>query len=196
MLVLSRKEGQTIELPELQVVVRVIAVQRSRVQVGIEAPQQITVHRGEVVRKMTEKQESPTASKVVSREDPLPFEKSVWSPNEAGQTHHESDPRGEDESPNRFPRGEASRVLGELTRLEAELSAVAELAEPRNRGIAQRVTADAIQRIEGISRSVRLSIRHPSESQSIADLVKVRTEVLDRLRERTQPLAPPVECCD
>ncbi|MGB0597747.1 MAG: carbon storage regulator [Rubripirellula sp.] len=196
MLVLSRKEGQTIELPELQVVVRVIAVQRSRVQVGIEAPQQITVHRGEVVRKMTEKQQSPTVSKEVSKGDALAFEKSAWSPNEAGQAHHELGPSGEGESPNRFPRDEASRVLGELTRLEAELSAVAELAEPRNRGIAQRVTADAIQRIEGISRSVRLSIRHPSESQPIADLVKVRTEVLDRLRERTQPLPLPVECCD
>ncbi|MCP4891228.1 MAG: hypothetical protein GY904_32120, partial [Planctomycetaceae bacterium] len=77
---------------------------------------------------------------------------------------------------------------------EAELSAVAELAEPRSRGIAQRVTADAIQRIEGISRSVRLLIRQPPESQPIADLMKVRTDVLDRLRERTQPL--PLECCD
>lgn len=196
MLVLSRKEGQTIELPELQVVVRVIAVQRSRVQVGIEAPQQITVHRGEVVGKMTKKQESPNVSKTMSKGEALAFEKSAWSPNEAEQAHHESDPRGEGKSPNRFPRDEASRVLGELTRLEAELSAVAELAEPRNRGIAQRVTADAIARIEGISRSVRLSIRHPSESQPIADLVKVRTEVLDRLRERTQSLPLPVECCD
>ena len=85
-------------------------------------------------------------------------------------------------------------MLDELTRLEAELSAIAELAEPRSRGIAQRVTTDAIQRIEGISRSVRLSLRHPPEMQPIADLVKVRTEVLDRLRERTQPQQ--LECCD
>ncbi|MDG2223754.1 MAG: carbon storage regulator [Rubripirellula sp.] len=194
MLVLSRKEGQTIELPELQVVVRVIAVQRSRVQVGIEAPQQITVHRGEVVRKMTDQGQSPEMSKESAKEAVSPSKKAARCPDEAEQASHDWNPNGGRGTPNGIPREEASRVLDELTRLEAELSAVAELAEPRSRGIAQRVTADAIQRIEGISRSVRLLIRQPPESQPIADLMKVRTDVLDRLRERTQPL--PLECCD
>ena len=162
MLVLSRKEGQTIEFPELDIVVRVIAVKRCRVQLGVEAPQEIAVHRGEKIRELTERGELP--------DRPI-----------------SDDPSG-------LSREEANHVLKQLVRLEAELSAVAELAEPSNRDIAQRVATDAIQRIEGISRSVRISLRQRAAVQPIADLVKIRTEVLNRLRARSKP--EPVECCD
>ena len=47
MLVLSRKQGESIEFSGLDVVVRVISLKRSKVQLGIEAPRQITVHRSE-----------------------------------------------------------------------------------------------------------------------------------------------------
>ena len=49
MLVLSRKQGESIEFPGLDVVVRVISLKRSKVQLGIEAPRQISVHRSERV---------------------------------------------------------------------------------------------------------------------------------------------------
>ena len=47
MLVLSRKENETIEFPALGVVIRVFGMTRMRVQLGIEAPASLKVIRGE-----------------------------------------------------------------------------------------------------------------------------------------------------
>ena len=47
MLVLSRKLGESLELPEVGVVLQVVALKKSKVQLGIDAPQQITVRRCE-----------------------------------------------------------------------------------------------------------------------------------------------------
>src|SRR6056297_188844 len=47
MLVLSRKLGESIELPAVGVTVRVIGLKKSRIQLGIEAPQSIQITRGE-----------------------------------------------------------------------------------------------------------------------------------------------------
>ena len=47
MLVLSRKRGQSIELNEMEVVVRVVSIKGSRVQLGIEAPAEVTIRRSE-----------------------------------------------------------------------------------------------------------------------------------------------------
>lgn len=47
MLVLSRKENETIEFPALGVVIRVFGLTRKRVQLGIEAPSSLKVIRGE-----------------------------------------------------------------------------------------------------------------------------------------------------
>jgi carbon storage regulator CsrA len=163
MLVLSRKQGQTIELPELQIVVRVIGVTLSRVQLGIEAPEQFAIHRGERIQQLEPQERLPK--------------------------------RTEQAESGLLSRQEADRLLDELVRLETELSAVAELADPANRAIAQRVASDAMQRIEGISRSVRMTLRQRrADVKPISELVRVRAEVLDRLRERSQP--KPAECCD
>jgi carbon storage regulator CsrA len=48
MLVLSRKEGDEILLPELGIVVRVLKVRGKAVSVGIEAPRGIRIIRGEL----------------------------------------------------------------------------------------------------------------------------------------------------
>lgn len=50
MLVLSRKENETIEFPALGVVIRVFGLTRKRVQLGIEAPVSLKVTRGEKTR--------------------------------------------------------------------------------------------------------------------------------------------------
>lgn len=47
MLVLSRKENETIEFPALGVVIRVFGLTRKRVQLGIEAPISLKISRGE-----------------------------------------------------------------------------------------------------------------------------------------------------
>jgi carbon storage regulator CsrA len=48
MLVLSRKEGDEILLPELDIVVRVLKIRGKAVSVGIEAPRGIRIVRGEL----------------------------------------------------------------------------------------------------------------------------------------------------
>ena len=47
MLVLSRKPGETVCVGE-EITVRVLEVQGNRVQIGIEAPDQVTILRGEL----------------------------------------------------------------------------------------------------------------------------------------------------
>ena len=47
MLVLSRKENETVEFPALGVVIRVFGLTRKRVQLGIDAPVSLKVTRGE-----------------------------------------------------------------------------------------------------------------------------------------------------
>ena len=48
MLVLSRKRGEQIIVPECQLTVTVLDISRSRVRVGISAPPNVTVHRAEI----------------------------------------------------------------------------------------------------------------------------------------------------
>ena len=52
MLVLSRKIGQSIVLPELGVNVEVLSIHRNRVRIGVEAPATSPVHREEVWQRM------------------------------------------------------------------------------------------------------------------------------------------------
>ena len=47
MLVLSRKENETVEFPGLGVVIRVFGLTRRRVQLGIDAPISLKIIRGE-----------------------------------------------------------------------------------------------------------------------------------------------------
>ncbi len=48
MLVLSRKTGESIVIPDCDLVVTVVAVNGSRVKLGLEAPRQIDIKRGEL----------------------------------------------------------------------------------------------------------------------------------------------------
>lgn len=143
MLVLSRKQGESVEFAELDVVVRVISLKKSKVQLGIEAPQQITVSRGEI----------------------------------AGERRagHVVDGSGADQKSD-------VRVLDELARIEAGLAALAELAGAKDRAIARDLAADSIERLTGIKRAIRLSMRQRSEARPISDFIKVRADVLEQLR--------------
>ena len=48
MLVLARKADESLEFPELGVVIRVISLKKSKVHLGIDAPQRIKVRRTEL----------------------------------------------------------------------------------------------------------------------------------------------------
>lgn len=54
MLVLSRKVGERILIPDLQITLTVVAVEGNTVRLGISAPTEIPVYREEVWRRMRE----------------------------------------------------------------------------------------------------------------------------------------------
>ena len=58
MLVLTRKPGEEIVIPSLNVTIRLIEIRGEKVRVGIEAPADIAVHRKEVWDRIREFQAS------------------------------------------------------------------------------------------------------------------------------------------
>ncbi len=58
MLVLSRKVGEEILLPDQGVAVRVVGISGDRVRLGITAPAEIPIHRSEVWRRIQELRET------------------------------------------------------------------------------------------------------------------------------------------
>jgi carbon storage regulator len=48
MLVLTRKLGEAIVIPDLEVTIRVVEIRGDKVRLGIEAPTELAVHRQEV----------------------------------------------------------------------------------------------------------------------------------------------------
>jgi carbon storage regulator len=48
MLVLSRKMNETIEVPGINMVIRIVRISGDRVRIGIEAPAEILILRGEL----------------------------------------------------------------------------------------------------------------------------------------------------
>jgi carbon storage regulator len=52
MLVLSRKVGERIVVPNCKVFVTVVAIHGKQVQLGISAPPEVAVHREEVLRRI------------------------------------------------------------------------------------------------------------------------------------------------
>ena len=54
MLVLNRKIGERLVLPELGVTITVLGAKGKRIRLGIEAPTEVCIHREEVWRRMSE----------------------------------------------------------------------------------------------------------------------------------------------
>lgn len=52
MLVLTRKIGQDILVPEIGIVFRILEIHEGKVRVGISAPEDIQVHRAEVWQRL------------------------------------------------------------------------------------------------------------------------------------------------
>lgn len=57
MLVLTRKLGEEIVIPSLEVTIRVVEVRGEKVRLGIDAPSEIPVHRKEVWNRIQEFQD-------------------------------------------------------------------------------------------------------------------------------------------
>ena len=69
MLVLSRKIGEEIVLPESDVSIAVLAVNGKRVRLGIRAPSSTVVHRAEVWQRILAPQPPPQT--IASTEQPI-----------------------------------------------------------------------------------------------------------------------------
>lgn len=52
MLILSRKVGETIQIAGTQITVKVVDIKGGRIRLGIEAPLGISIHRGEVKKRI------------------------------------------------------------------------------------------------------------------------------------------------
>jgi carbon storage regulator len=66
MLVLSRKPGEQIVLPELDITVTVLGISGKRVRVGIAAPPQISIQRHEIRDRVCERMVPPKKSEIAS----------------------------------------------------------------------------------------------------------------------------------
>jgi len=77
MLVLSRKVGERIVVPEYHLSITIVAIEGSKVRLGISAPPDVAVHREEVWRQIQEEQVEgrfsgrPGATKVEKRAEPF-----------------------------------------------------------------------------------------------------------------------------
>lgn len=63
MLVLSRKQGQSIRIAD-QITVTIVELGRGRVRLGISAPTNVPVHREEVALRAAEALKSPVATEL------------------------------------------------------------------------------------------------------------------------------------
>lgn len=162
MLVLSRKQGQLVELAEVGVVVHVVSVRGSRVQLGFEAPPEITINR-------VENRHAPSDGDPVAKED----------------QSHRSDRDTRQDTHGDFTAAEARRIRDELTRMETEFAALAVLSSTKDQRHASRIAGESIQRLQGIKRSLGIiAARQRREAKPISELVKVRSDVLQQLRNR------------
>lgn len=157
MLVLSRKQGESIDFPELKIVVRVVQLKKSKVQLGIEAPREIRVDRSEKVPKRKENEEESASAEDKSCCD-------------GGK---ECDPLF------------AQHLQDELAKLEAEVAAMAGLVASRDRGLARQMAAISIERLRGLRRAIRFSMQR-GEVRPIADYLQLRGELLEQAGSKSR----------
>ncbi len=66
MLVLTRKCGEKVVLPQQEVVVTVLEVRGDRVRIGIEAPSHIRIHRYEIWQRIQRERDGQPALETVA----------------------------------------------------------------------------------------------------------------------------------
>ncbi len=141
MLVLSRKSGESVEFPSLGIVVRVIGLRKSRIELGIDAPSNVKIARGENV----------SLGEV------------------SGVINGHSD---------------RSTLSPDFAYVEARIAALAELSDPKRRAVANRVAAEAIERLGTIRKTLSGTGDRAPGATSLADFVNIRAEVLEELAYR------------
>lgn len=54
MLVVTRRSGDTIEIPSLGITIHLVAIRQDRAVVGIDAPKEYVIYRGELLKEREE----------------------------------------------------------------------------------------------------------------------------------------------
>lgn len=176
MLVLSRKQGESIEFPELNVVIRVMQLKKSKVQLGIEAPRTIKVDRSEMVSIKRNGHATSISSEACSstRSESMPRKsESRCGPSETSKIHD-------------FPR----RMRDDLLKLEAEVAAMAELVATKDRELARQVAAVSIERSASLRRAIGAAERS-GQARPIADFMKARGVGLESEADINDPATDP-----
>ncbi len=180
MLVLSRKAGESIEIGDQEVIVHVLATRGSRVQLGIDAPPQVAIHRSE--RGAREKGAGEKGARGVNRavaDGQAPGRKDRDS-------RHQQRPLSETSSPSgASPFGASSfgdGLLQDLTLAQTEIATLAEMATESDRAMARQIAAKAVERLTAIERTLRVLTRQTFE-RPIAAFVESRS---DRLQQNTR----------
>jgi len=151
MLVLSRKEGESIEFRDLDVSVRVIQLKKSKVQLGIEAPRAIQVDRSEAVE----------------RRDG--FENRII-PSGANRFERQADQK-------RIRNSKAQseqRLLDELAKLEVEVMTLAELVTSKDQDLARQTALVSLERLHGLRKILKRVSDSQSAPRSISDFIQTR----------------------
>ena len=144
MLVLSRKQGESIEFRDLNVRVRVIQLKKSKVQLGIEAPRTIQVDRTEAITRHDENKQA------VGQLNPLQVGRNLDQKRvQASQS------------------GSEQRVLDELAKLEVEVMTLAELVTSNDPNLARQTALVSLERLNG----VRKMLQFCSAPRSTSDFI-------------------------
>lgn len=158
MLVLSRKLGEAVEIGDNKVIVRVLGIRQSKVQLGVDAPPDVPVHRSE-------------KADLYSGRAPGGTRRSA-------ETSRKKKVDANDRRDRDLVLGES--ILEDLARVQAEISAMAELVSDQDRLVARQIAAEALERLAAIERTVRFVGRRASE-QPIAAFVGSRSRELQQL---------------
>ncbi len=153
MLVLSRKEGESIAFRDLNVCVQVIQLKKSKVQLGIEAPRTIQVDRTETLDRYDEKEHS------------------------AGRQNLSRLGGGFDQKRVQTSQGESEqRLLDELAKLEVEVMTLAELVTSKDQDLARQTALVSLERLKGVRKMLQFSSTTRGLPRSISDFIQSRKE--------------------
>ncbi|OUW85694.1 MAG: hypothetical protein CBD74_03090 [Saprospirales bacterium TMED214] len=171
MLVLSRKQGESIEFRDLNVCVRVIQLKKSKVQLGIEAPRTIQVDRTETLARHDD-ENKPS----VGRLNLLPVGRKLDQKRvQASQSASEQ------------------RLFDELAKLEVELMTLAELVTSKDQDLARQTALVSLERLNGVRKMLQFCSAPRSRPRSISDFMQATNDqdhVVDSGDTSADVLAP------
>ncbi len=188
MLVLSRKSGESIEIGDQRVIVHVLSMRGSKVQLGIDAPREVAIHRSETLTQRSNRIVATPETEGQKTEGQKTEGQKV-----AASWRSEQLPLSEPSSPSGTSYTGASYTgasylganslgdgfLQDLALAQTEVATLAEMANESDRNMARQVAEKAVARLTAIERALRVLTRRTLE-RPIAAFVESRSERLQQ----------------